>query len=82
MELELLQWPDGSIHLYYADYMHGGDRDFVLHIDGSCEETITHEDVSESYRVIDLVLVLREMLQSNTPTIEQDWPVYTQWAKR
>jgi hypothetical protein len=62
MELELLQWPDGSVHLYYADYMHGHDRDFTLCIDGSCEETITHEDGGESHQVINLVLVLREML--------------------
>jgi hypothetical protein len=62
MELELLEWGDGTIRLSYEDWQHGLDRHFTLCIDGSCEETIIAEDGNESHQVVNLVLVLREML--------------------
>ncbi len=62
MDLELYEWGDGTIRLTYEDYMHGLDRHFVLCADGSCEE-VTTNDGSETRTMVNLVMVLRSMLQ-------------------
>lgn len=61
MELELQQWGDGSIRLYYEAYRDGEDRVFVLSADGTAAEATYGDGDKEVLTPIDLVSTLREM---------------------
>ena len=61
MELELIQWGDGTIRLCYEAYRNGKDRVFVLGADGTAQEATYGDDEQEVRTPINLVAVLREM---------------------
>jgi len=65
MELELLQWGDGSIRLSYWDHMEGKDRIFVLLGNGTARESDCEEP--EALTPIDLIAVLRGMALAVRP---------------
>lgn len=63
MELELLQWGDGSIRLSYWDHMEGKDRIFVLMGDGTAREAHGEDQEGEEILTpVDLVAALRAMV--------------------
>lgn len=63
MELELLQWADGTVRLSYEDRIHGNDVHFVLGEDGRAFLAKVQPDETETLEPVDLVLELRKMAQ-------------------
>lgn len=57
MELELLRWGDGTIRLYFEDYLEGKDRVFILWPDGTAAED------NDELTPVNLVLALRAMIE-------------------
>lgn len=63
MEFELGEWEDGSIRLYYEDYMYAKDRVFVLLPDGTACEAVDDDDGHEVLTPVNVVLALRAMIE-------------------
>ncbi len=58
MDLELLEWGDGTIRLSFWDSSVGADRHFILDQNGSAKE----KDDQDVCQPINLVIELRKML--------------------
>jgi hypothetical protein len=62
VELELMQWGDGTIRLSYEDWKSGKDRVFILNADGTAHESTQNEDGTETLREVNLIDELRLMI--------------------
>jgi len=62
MELELLEWGDGTIRLSSWDSMHGDDVIFILNEDGTAYRSY-YDGEEERQEPVNLVIALRELIQ-------------------
>lgn len=62
MQLELGLWGDGTMCLAFWDIMHGEDRIFVLHEDGTASRSSWNGDLHQLASV-NLVTELRRLIE-------------------